>query len=76
MIKPFPIFCNNCKYSKPEERSEWCLRCYHPLVNANDAWALSSANTSDCGNGTNCHDERGVRWFAKCGMKGKLWEPK
>lgn len=74
MNKPYPLFCKDCAWSAPEERSEWNLRCHHPEVNARDPWALAAAANikgSDC---------RGVREknsvWAVCGMKGKLWEPK
>lgn len=75
MNKPFPLFCKDCAHSAPEERSEWNLRCHHPAVNANDPWALSASSTRNSA-GTDCGIEREIKWFAKCGMKGKLWEPK
>lgn len=74
MIKPFPALCKECKYSIPEERSEWCLRCTNPIVNAKDPWALASNFTNAYG--TNCRVEREAKWFAKCGMEGKLWDAK
>lgn len=70
-MDPYPALCRDCKYSKPEERSEWNLRCHHPKVNGKDPWALGSLNAG----GTNCTTERGRRWPAKCGMRGALWEP-
>jgi hypothetical protein len=73
MTKPFPAFCRECKHSKPEAGSEWNLRCQHPVVNASDPWALSNATDN---HGTECRGERGREWFTKCGMSGKLWEPK
>lgn len=74
MTKPFPALCRDCKHSKPEVRSEWNLRCQHPVVNARDPWALSNAADN---RGTDCRGERErTSWFAKCGMRGKLWEPK
>jgi hypothetical protein len=72
MSRAFPVFCRDCKHSRPEERSDWNLKCHNPIVNSKDAWALSSANI----NGTSCSEERKVFWFAVCGMEGKLWEPK
>lgn len=75
MTKPFPALCKDCCWSKPEERSEWCLRCHHPKVNSTDAWALSAASTNMLGGGTSCTEERRKRGlFVQCGMKGKLWE--
>lgn len=68
-----PKFCRDCKWSKPEERSEWNLRCHHRIINRHDAWALSAAGG---GKGTDCHNERSKSWPAKCGMRGALWEPK
>lgn len=74
MSKPYPALCRDCKWSKPEDERYWNLRCIHPVINANDSWALSSTKL---GGGTCCRDERAKRgWFTKCGMKGKLWEPK
>jgi hypothetical protein len=64
--------CKDCVWSEPEENSSWVLRCQHPIVNSKDAWALSQAKFT----GTACREEREVRWFASCGMKGKLWHPK
>lgn len=72
MKKPYPALCKDCKYSKPEERSELILRCHNPIVNAKDAWALSRTII----NGINCQDVRGKPWPLACGMRGALWEPK
>ena len=72
--KPFPALCRDCKHSEPDKSSPWSLRCQHPIVNASDTWALSSAVE---GKGSDCRDERDRKsFFAKCGMKGKLWEHK
>ena len=76
MSKPFPALCKDCFHSLPEERSEWNLKCHHPLVNADDSWALASASSRPGGSGSNCRNEREIKWFAKCGMKGKLWQKK
>jgi len=38
-----PKFCRDCIWSKPEERSEWNLKCHHPEVVCKDEWALSGA---------------------------------
>lgn len=74
MHKPFPALCKDCRYSKPEEHSEWSLRCTNPLVNAKDPWALTTNSAGIYG--TNCRNEREKKWFATCGMKGKLWDVK
>jgi hypothetical protein len=75
MIKPYPVFCADCKFSKPEERSEWNLRCHHPIINANDSYALSNAKGETYG--SDCNSERNKRgWFVNCGMSGKFWSPK
>ena len=63
-------FCKDCKHSQPERDSSWRLRCMNPLINKNDAWALSATTFT----GSDCHTERERGWFAKCGMKGKLYE--
>jgi hypothetical protein len=73
MNKPFPALCRECKYSEPDENSSWSLHCIHPVVNGNDPYALASKVT---GRGTDCHDERKRKFFAKCGMSGKRWEAK
>lgn len=73
MNKPYPALCNDCKWSKPEERSEWNLRCHHPVINAGDAWALAAAGII---RGSGCREEREKVFWSKCGMKGKLWTPK
>lgn len=75
MKKPFPALCKDCKWTvKPD----WAhnLRCYHPKVVGQDAWALGSISGVGEAAGKSCTDERGEKWFAQCGMKGKLWEPK
>lgn len=76
MSKPFPALCKDCKFAAPEERSEWTLRCHNPIVNAKDEWALASNSSSANGCGTSCREERSIKWFAECGMKGKLWTAK
>ncbi len=74
MDKPFPATCRECKWSKPVEKYDWNNKCFHPIVNAQDPWALSG--NGSMGHGSNCRDERERKWFAPCGMKGKLWEPR
>jgi hypothetical protein len=68
----YPKFCRDCQYSKPEERSEWNLRCHHPNVNCKDEWALTSVKND----GSSAVDERKIKWFATCGREGKLYEPR
>lgn len=67
--------CRECRHSKPEEGSEWNLRCMHPEVNCRDPWALSGSKPS----GSNARDEREKTWtirgISPCGMRGALWEP-
>ena len=72
MNKPYPALCNKCKWSK--EKENFYLACLHPIINANDSYALSAVEVFT---GTHCRDERAkTGWFTKCGMKGKLWEAK
>ncbi len=74
MAKPFPALCRDCQWSRAEEGREWSLRCVHPVINANDSWALSRGNGEY---GSDAQRERSKKgWFAKCGMKGKLWKRK
>lgn len=76
MTAIFPKLCLDCKYSKPEERSTWSNRCFHPKVIAADSWALANNNEGKP-YGVTCRDERQRRsWFAPCGMKGRLFERK
>lgn len=68
----FPVYCKDCKFSKPDSHSTWELRCHHPKVNASDPYALVSST----GNGSSCLEERKKSSFAVCGRLGKLWEQK
>jgi hypothetical protein len=72
MDKPFPALCAECNHSRKQKGSEWNLLCVHPIVNAKDPWALARSGVSESGSG--CRDERARRWFAPCGMSGKLWD--
>jgi hypothetical protein len=67
-----PKFCKTCKYSEAEDT--WSsLRCSNHQVNAENPWALAYIKH----NGSECLEERRkTSWFAKCGIKGKLYEPK
>lgn len=68
------VFCRDCRFSEPDPTSTWQLRCHHPEVNRNDAWALASGTL---GRGTDCRTEREDKgWFSDCGRLGKLYEPK
>jgi hypothetical protein len=80
-MNPFPAFCRDCKHSRTKidpysenERPDRGLRCIHPKVNARNAWSLAEPNPKVT---KECHYERDdTGWFAPCGQKGKLWEPK
>ena len=72
MTKPYPALCKDCKHSTQQKGSEWNLLCLHPVVNAGDAWALAQSTVSCIG--SSCRDQRERKWFAPCGMRGKLWE--
>lgn len=74
MSKPYPALCRECKWSYKEDGRDYYLRCTHPIINANDSWALSKGSATY---GSDTQVERAKKsWFAKCGMKGKLWEAK
>lgn len=74
MSKPYPALCRECKWSRAVPSREWSLRCVHPVINANDSWALARRDGEI---GSAARDERAKRsLFAKCGIKGKLWEVK
>ena len=66
-------YCVECKHSRPDPKFEWNLRCFSPVVNANDAWALASTKPLS---GTECRTEREGGIFYKCGKRGAQWEPK
>jgi hypothetical protein len=70
--KPFPAYCSECAHARPEKNSPWNNECVHPVVNARDPWAL--ATNGDFGPKSSCREERSKRFFARCGMSGKLWE--
>jgi len=74
MSKLFPVFCRDCKWSRAPADSAWSLRCLHPVVNAQDSWALAGGESKH--SGSDCRSERERRWFAPCGMRGKLWDAK
>ena len=73
-------FCKDCKWSRSNSRSTYELRCIHDLVVAEYPWALARwkdpSEETEYNYGTGCHEERSKKWFAKCGIKGKLWDPK
>ena len=64
--------CKDCAHSIPDKQSPWTLKCKNPQVNSKDPWALSYTDFV----GSSCREERQRTWWAQCGMKGKLWEPK
>lgn len=65
-------FCKNCKYSI--SGGSCSLSCIHPILNINDPFVLSLSDIY--ASGTNTTEERKKTWFGKCGIKGKLYEPK
>ena len=73
MKKPFPALCKDCKYSRPEDERSHYNVCTHPKVMSDDSYTLAS-NFINKPHGSSCRDEREKKLFAKCGMKGKLWE--
>lgn len=73
--KPFPALCMKCKHSMSDQPTIYNNKCYHPLLIAADAEALARSDESRL-YGVNRFIERGNRSpFARCGMRGKLWEP-
>lgn len=73
--KPFPAFCRDCGHCKTAENNGWDMRCHHPVVNAQDNWALANGKS----NGTSCSEERSkgiVRSWNTCGQRGALWDPR
>jgi hypothetical protein len=75
MKKPYPALCRDCKWGKLDTDSKFLpVICTHPVVNANDPWALTYSGAPG---GSSARDERSkVGLFARCGIKGKLWEAK
>jgi hypothetical protein len=76
MNKPYPALCRDCKYAMPEPGSTWNMRCINPRVNARNEWALANTGGDGTPAHSDCRSERGIKWFAACGITGKLWEPK
>lgn len=69
---PKVLRCANCKWSAPIR--DWDLKCTHPIVNAGDPYYLSYGTQKL---GSDCTDQRRqTGWFAKCGIKGRLYEPR
>ena len=62
--------CEDCRWSNALADREWDIKCQHPLVNIKNPWYLSGGHTS----GSDAREERGKKWLAPCGMKGKLFE--
>lgn len=59
--------CKNCAWSIGHD----ILRCGNPTVNSSNAVFLAYGNNSS----VFCTEEREKRgFFAKCGVKGKLWK--
>jgi len=74
MKKPYPALCRDCKYGLPEDIHSWTLRCHHPVINANDPYALANLGVKT--RGSECSKERSKKGpFTRCGITGKLWEP-
>lgn len=75
-------FCRDCMWSRKVNTMK-DLRCINPYVMSINSYALSSVaseiddTTVEYNYGVACCLERDEKsWFAKCGMKGKLWEEK
>lgn len=69
-------FCKDCKWSRKDKKYS-DIRCIHDDIVSHDQWALSRPDyENDFMFGSCCSTERSKKWFGKCGMKGKLWEPK
>ena len=76
MNKPFPALCNECRHATEDKQSPWLHKCSHPRVVAADSYALSQ-NYEGRSAGSSCYDQRRkTSWFAPCGIRGKLWEPR
>ena len=73
MEKPYPCFCDDCKWSV-QKPGTILLECKHPLVCNVDGFALGTIGKVY--DGVHCDIERGKKWFGQCGKKGKLWEAK
>lgn len=75
--KPVPKLCKDCKYSRVKQNeSHGRNLCLHPLIAGIDPAGLADSN-EEYEYGASCREEREkIAWFAKCGRKGKLFEPK
>lgn len=70
----FPKLCGDC-VNRVNEKYSSLLKCNSPRVVGKDPYALAWS-TKGQPHGVSCIEERSKKWFAACGMKGKLWEPK
>ena len=70
-----PKQCRFCKFSLPEISQGVTLQCYHPVLTSKDPYVLAHSGRTHV-KGASCLEERSKRWFASCGIKGKLWEAK
>lgn len=71
MKTPTVRLCAECKYAHKTHPESTYTFCRNPVIAQIDADILSGY-----GEGAACRYERAKTWFGKCGMKGKLWEPK
>ena len=71
-----PKLCLECKYYEKDKDHPWRGKCFNYKVISSDPWALAN-NYEGKPYGVSCLEERRNKsFFAKCGIKGKLWEPK
>lgn len=64
--------CRDCKHSMESPRFQNELLCTHPDLVADTPHALASIHTS----GVWASEERNLKFFGQCGIRGKLWESK
>lgn len=65
-------FCRDCKHSMESPRLKNELLCTHQDVVADMPYVLASMPMS----GVWASEERKLKFFGKCGVRGKLWESK
>jgi len=62
--------CADCRYSSDVTDSWGYSLCMNPVVNSKNADYLGGMDRR----AMQCSEARGGRFFAKCGLAGKLWE--
>lgn len=76
-MNDYPKLCKDCKYSRLKKNGLHNRNlCVHPIIIRTSPAGLAD-NNEEYEYGASCLKEREkISWFAKCGIKGKLFEPR